>query len=143
MPNGVRARAEAVPTRHKDGFRRSVAGWSTDITIVRLGREDPQPYAVRGDRALLTAVIRTVHTQRPRAGRLSLAGGPHPGRGIPSQTHLHETDQKSPTSQPCGEPAMISKLRAFGAFWYDFIIGDDRSEEHTSELQSRPSLVCR
>ena len=28
--NGVRARAEAVPTRHKDGFRRSVAGSPTE-----------------------------------------------------------------------------------------------------------------
>jgi hypothetical protein len=29
-PNGLRARAEAVPNRHKHGFRRSVAGSSPD-----------------------------------------------------------------------------------------------------------------
>src|SRR3989442_2880155 len=28
-------------------------------------------------------------------------------------------------------------------YYYDLLVGLDRSEEHTSELQSRPHLVCR
>ena len=40
MTIGLRARAEAVPTRHKDGFRRSVAGsgYGTLEAAVHCGR---------------------------------------------------------------------------------------------------------
>src|SRR5690554_7739725 len=39
------------------------------------------------------------------------------------------------------EPATNSQYRAEPARYWEFVAG--RSEEHTSELQSRPHLVCR
>ena len=40
MTIGLRARAEAVPTRHKDGFRRSAAGSACGTAV---GREHHGP----------------------------------------------------------------------------------------------------
>src|SRR3989442_9787799 len=42
-----------------------------------------------------------------------------------------------------GHDAGDAVLRAIGAVLQENIRGYDRSEEHTSELQSRPHLVCR
>src|SRR6266498_4594714 len=41
---------------------------------------------------------------------------------------------------PVEEPQLVTNFDQFKRFFGDF---DARSEEHTSELQSRPHLVCR
>src|SRR3989442_11689303 len=44
------------------------------------------------------------------------------------------------------EGTVAATQEAFGVRLHDLVVGDEeivRSEEHTSELQSRPHLVCR
>src|SRR5207302_4827731 len=55
------------------------------------------------------------------------------GPGMPIRLSPLPTEKRS--------PALEQKLMARGAAYAD--IDDDRSEEHTSELQSRENLVCR
>ncbi len=59
-PNGLRARAEAVPNRHKHGFRRSVAGSSPDTARRSCGDwlPDYRPMLLANSRTSETASLK-------------------------------------------------------------------------------------
>src|SRR3712207_7960321 len=44
---------------------------------------------------------------------------------------------------PCGQLVQRSGRRELAILGHDYFLVEDRSEEHTSELQSRQYLVCR
>src|SRR6266498_5278260 len=75
----------------------------------------------------------SIYTQRDLAARLSLTGLQIPEEAIwtSALATAHFLDQQRPggTAHVIGEAGLTTALH--------------RSEEHTSELQSRPHLVCR
>src|SRR5258707_3024196 len=65
---------------------------------------------------------------------ISSEGGPWRSNGPESVARDHEAE---PTQK-------VGVFRLGGTIWrWGFLIASDRSEEHTSELQSRQYLVCR
>src|SRR3989449_5326539 len=87
---------------------------SDPIAVVHTQHRHPMPLL----RRLLAATVES------RAGRVLVSRSPAP--------------RAAPGAPPLATPA-VARLSAKGKF----LFAGDRSEEHTSELQSRLHLVCR
>src|SRR5699024_2479723 len=70
-------------------------------------------------------------------------GGHGGGDNAIMRTFLHELDDEASESISSAEVSVRSHLMAFAAEESRLRSGESRSEEHTSELQSRFDLVCR
>src|SRR5690606_8208303 len=106
-------------------------------------RLEPLPSGHRGGR---TAHPTPQHGSIPalrRACAPSAPPSPPPPRRAPTAARLHRGSSASPTPSAPGVPHGRASLPAAAPILPRRTSQTHRSEEHTSELQSRENLVCR
>src|SRR3989442_2082031 len=116
------------------------------------GASRPAPASARPERSTKSRGARPSRASDrgvpSRAGylRRGLLRPPHPrmGRGSSVQSERGFRGGRAEARRACAEALLcfvVVNIALMGADAYGYILA--RSEEHTSELQSRPQLVCR
>src|SRR5690554_7066360 len=67
----------------------------------------------------------------------------HLAQTVLGTTTLEYGDSTYDLSQPFARISMVDAVLKYNPEMSEEVLRDPRSEEHTSELQSRPHLVCR
>src|SRR5215813_7425503 len=129
--------ARSAPSRAlKDGLgrsRRSRAIWTSSVSSA-----SPEGRGARGSESARSRASASLSVRDS-----SLMGIPHPSSQGFERAKLELLHRAFAAPERLGDLAQAALLDEAGEHDTLLVAGQARSEEHTSELQSRPHLVCR